>query len=62
MDPDQNELEGNQDTPLAFRMLENLPGFSASFLFAQHRGSNTLMRGGFMDSRSRRTRKTWGIY
>lgn len=62
MDPDQNELEGNQDTPLAFRMLENLPGFSASFLFAQHRGSNTLMRGGFMDNRKRRTRKTWGIY
>lgn len=62
MDPDQNELSGNEDVPLAFRMLENLPGFSASFLFAQHRASNTLMRGGFMDDRKRRTRKTWGIY
>jgi hypothetical protein len=62
MDPDQNELGGNEDTPLAFRMLENLPGFSASFLFAQHRASNTLMRGGFMDDRKRRTRKTWRIY
>lgn len=56
MDPDQNELGGNEDVPLAFRMLENLPGLTASFLFAQHRGSNTLMRGGFMDNRSRRTR------
>jgi hypothetical protein len=49
MDPDQNELSGGE-TPLAFRMLENLPGFSASFLFAQHRGSNTIMRGGFGDN------------
>jgi hypothetical protein len=62
MDPDQNELGGNQDVPLAFRMLENVPGFTASFLFAQHRGSNTLMRGGFMDGRKRRTRKAWWVY
>lgn len=54
MDPDQiNELSGNPNTPLAFRMMEHLPGFTASFLFAQHRGSNTIMRGGFMDSRKR---------
>ena len=62
MDPDQNELGGNEDTPLAFRMLENVPGFAASFGFAQNRGSNTLMRGGFMDNRKRRTRKAWWIY
>jgi len=62
MDPDQNELGGNEDTPLAFRMLENVPGLAASFGFAQNRGSNTLMRGGFMDNRKRRTRKAWWIH
>lgn len=52
MDPDQvNELSGNPNAPLAFRMMENLPGFTSSFLFAQHRGSNTVLRGGFMDDR-----------
>ena len=62
MDPDQNELGGNQDTPLAFRMMENLPGFAASLGFAQHRGSNTLMRGGFGDNRASMTirGKTFG--
>jgi hypothetical protein len=61
MDPDQNELGGNEDIPLAFRMMENIPGIGASLGFATHRGSNTLMRGGFMDGRKRRTRKTWRL-
>lgn len=51
MDPEVNELGGNQDVPLAFRMMEDLPGIAASLGFAQYRGSNTLMRGGFMDNR-----------
>lgn len=52
MDPDQiNELTGSTETPLAFRMMENLPGITSSFFFAQRRGANTLMRGGFMDDR-----------
>lgn len=61
MDPQQNELSGGE-TPLAFRMMENIPGFGASFGFATHRGSNTLMRGGFMDNRLMRTRKAWWVY
>lgn len=51
MDPDQvNEL-GEGDIPLAFRMMENIPGIAASLGFAQYRASNTLMRGGFQDNR-----------
>lgn len=62
MDPDQiNELSGDPNAPLAFRMMENLPGLSASFLFAQHRGSNTIMRGGFMDDRLRGPGKLGGF-
>lgn len=62
MDPDQiNELSGNTDVPLAFRMMEHLPGFTSSFLFAQHRASNTLMRGGFMDDRRRGPGKLGGF-
>ena len=53
MDPDQiNELSQSGQVPLAFRMTEHLPGMTSSFLFAQHRASNTIMRGGFMDDRS----------
>jgi len=53
MDPDQiNELSGDPNGPLAFRMMEHLPGMTAAFFFAQHRGSNTIMRGGFMDDRN----------
>lgn len=50
MDPEVNELSGG-DVPLAFRMMENLPGIAASLGFAQNRATNTLMRGGFMDNR-----------
>ena len=62
MDPDQNELGVGENTPLAFRMMENIPGIAASFGFAQRRGSETLMRGGFMDNRRRRTRKAWWVH
>jgi hypothetical protein len=61
MDPEQNELSGGE-VPLAFRMMENIPGIAASMGFATHRGSNTLMRGGFMDNRATRTRKTRWVY
>jgi hypothetical protein len=38
------------DAPLAMRMMEHLPGATASLLFAQARGANTIMAGGgFMD-------------
>jgi hypothetical protein len=61
MDPDQvNELGGG-DVPLAFRMMENVPGIAASLGFAQFRGSNTLMRGGFMDNRRRGPGKLGGF-
>jgi hypothetical protein len=51
MDPDEvNELGGGE-IPLAFRMMENIPGIAASLGFATYRGSNTLMRGGFQDNR-----------
>jgi len=39
-----------QDVPLAFRMMENIPGISASLGFGIHRGSNTLVRGGFLET------------
>jgi len=62
MDPDQiNELSGAQDIPLAFRMLEHTPAMSASLLFGIHRGSNTIMRGGFMDDRRRGPGKLGGF-
>lgn len=38
-----------QDLPLAFRMIENIPGIAASGGFMAFRGSNTLMRGGRFD-------------
>lgn len=52
MDPDQiNELSGSSDLPLAMRMMEHFPTISASLGFANMRGSNTILRGGFMDDR-----------
>jgi len=54
MDPEENELGGN-DIPLAFRMMEDIPGIAASLGFAQRRATNTLMRGGFKDNRKIRT-------
>jgi hypothetical protein len=62
MDPDQiNELGGDPNAPLAFRMMEHMPGLTASLLFASHRGSNTVMRGGFMDDRRRGPGKLGGF-
>lgn len=34
------------DVPLAFRMLEDLPGFISTFGFSINRGANTLIKGG----------------
>lgn len=54
MDPDQiNELSANPNAPLAMRMMEHLPGFTSSFFFAQGRGANTIIGGGFLDNRKR---------
>lgn len=39
--------------PLWSRMMENIPGISASVGFGTFRGSNTLLRGGYMDRPSR---------
>lgn len=47
--------------PLAFRILEDMPGITATTLFAINRGSNTLMRGGFMDDRRRGPGKLGGF-
>lgn len=37
------------DVPLAFRMAEHLPGISTSVGFTTARGTNTIMRGGFLE-------------
>ncbi len=37
------------ESPLAMRMIENMPGIATSVGFSTARGTNTLMRGGFMD-------------
>lgn len=39
-----------QETPLAFRMMEHMPGVAASMGFSNMRGSRTMMYGGFMDN------------
>jgi hypothetical protein len=39
----------NIQAPLAMRMAEHLPGIAASIGFSSARGSNTIMRGGYMD-------------
>lgn len=38
------------EAPLAFRMMENLPGLATSVGFSTHRGAGTIMRGGFLDN------------
>lgn len=43
------------DAPLAFRMLENLPGLATSVGFSTARGTGTILRGGFMDNSKRFT-------
>ena len=45
-----NDIDPMADQGLGFRMLEHLPGVTASLMFAQGRGANTIMAGGgFMD-------------
>ena len=51
-------LEGDMpideiQAPLWSRMMENMPGISTSMGFGAYRGSNTLLRGGYMDRPSR---------
>ena len=41
------------EAPLWSRMSESMPGIAASAGFSSMRGSNTLLRGGYMDSASR---------
>lgn len=46
-----------QDLPLAFRMVENMPGIAASAGFMAFRGSNTLIEGGRFDYKGGRRGK-----
>lgn len=47
----QQEMVQPGEMPLAFRMMENLPGIGASMGFGISRGSQTIMRGGgYMDN------------
>ena len=46
-----------QDLPLAFRMVENIPGIAASAGFMAFRGSNTLVEGGRFDYKGGRRGK-----
>lgn len=39
----------NVQAPLAMRMAEHIPGIATSIGFSSARGSNTIMRGGYMD-------------
>lgn len=41
------------DSPLAFRMMEHLPGFAVAAGFTTARATNTIMRGGFLDNPKR---------
>ena len=45
------------EAPLWSRMMENIPGISTSVGFSSYRGSNTLLRGGFMDNSKRFAKK-----
>lgn len=52
------------DAPLAMRMMENLPGITASVGFSSMRGANTLIRGGFFDDASAfaKSRARFGVF
>lgn len=39
--------------PLYARLMEDMPGIGESLAFGVHRGSNTLLRGGFLEGQSR---------
>ena len=45
--------ESGFEAPLAFRMMENFPGMATAAGFSTHRGTNTIMRGGFLDNPER---------
>jgi hypothetical protein len=40
------------ETPLAYRMLENMPGIAASIGFSSMRGANTIMYGGYKQGKA----------
>jgi len=63
-DYDQSMGTLNTETPLAQRMIEHIPGITASIGFSSFRGSNTLIRGGFMDDTTRfaNSRSKFGIF
>jgi len=53
-------LEGDMpidqiEAPLYARLIETMPGIAASIGFGVHRGSNTLLRGGYMDDLGNKT-------
>jgi hypothetical protein len=48
------------DTPLAFRMAENMPGIATSMGFSTFRGTNTIMRGGFLEGEGRLSKRLAG--
>lgn len=50
--------------PLAMRMMEHIPGISASIGFSSMRGANTLIRGGYMDDATRfaSRRAKYGVF
>jgi len=54
----------NTNTPLAQRMMEHIPGITASVGFSSFRGANTMIRGGFMDDTTRfaKSRSKFGIF
>lgn len=63
-DYDQSMGTLNTETPLAQRMIEHIPGITASIGFSSFRGSNTLIRGGFMDDTKlfANSRSKFGIF
>jgi hypothetical protein len=48
----ESQLEA--EMPLSMRMMENIPGITASAGFSLSRGTGTIMRGGYMDFRPKR--------
>lgn len=61
---DQISPYGQDPTaPLAMRMMEHLPGITASIGFSSMRGSNTLIRGGYFDdARQTARRAKYGVF
>lgn len=45
-------MAGDPTEPLFLRMTQHMPGLTASILHSSRRGSNTLMRGGYLDDMS----------